>query len=117
LQQTNKDNANTNHATTNSNNTLETLLTLLGTFHTLTAPILIGFFSLLQSKSGHTITSSQPFGISAFLGIGLLLYFGTFVILFYSHDKNGVISYERLHFAFWTSLVTSVIFVLLILFS
>lgn len=97
------------------------LLNMVATFHTLTSPILIGFFSLLLEQKQERLqqlqakVSSLGFFVSSFISVGLLLYFATFFLLFYAYGKDKKINLTYLTIAFYMSIATSLIFVGLIM--
>lgn len=93
------------------------LLKIVATFHTLTTPILIGFFSLLNKSGNNALLSSNPniFAAGA-LSIGLLFYFATFVVLFLSYNQqDNKLDFSKIKMGFWMSFVTILIFVVLII--
>ena len=97
------------------------VLNMVATFHTLTSPILIGFFSLLLEQKQERLqqlqaqTYSLGFFSGGFVFLGLLFYFATFFILFYAYNnKNKEVNFGYVHLTLYMSMLTSLIFIALI---
>jgi len=94
------------------------ILGIIATFHTIGVSILIGFLSFIIGQSGNNSAAAStltPWRLM-FLGAGLILFFLTYASIFSSYDdKKGVIGYKELKTAFFLSLVTLFIFVILLI--
>ena len=94
------------------------LLKIVATFHTLTTPILIGFFSLLNKtpENKMSLSTNPNIFVGGAVAIGLVLYFLTFIVLFKSFDEQKKeLDFKQIKWGFWMSFATIAIFVILII--
>lgn len=99
-------------------------LNMVANFHTLTTPILIGFFTLLLNNEKNCLEKLQSqlqsqmpleFYSTGLFFVGLFFYFATFFFLYFTHSKDGKLNSTYLHLAFYLSIATSLIFVILLI--